>query len=320
MSNAPAAAASAPAPTAAPTAAPASAPIESAAPAEFGQTAEAAAEKAAEKKIEAQRKKYNLKVNGKAKDVEIDLSNDAEVQKYLQKAIAADEKFQEAAITRKQMEYLVDQLRTNPLAVLQHEALGINVKELAQKVMEQEIQDLAKTPEQKRIEELEKALKAKEEKEKESEEQRMQEQRARMELEQAQALDDSISEAIGAANVPKTPYVVKQVVNALISAVEMGYVGVTAKDVMPYVEDQITREMQEMHGAGSDEFLEKLVGKKRLDGYRKARVSKAKNATEAPTTTLKQAIQDAGITAKTNETNNKTANTKQLKTKDLLGF
>src|ERR1700679_161957 len=52
------------------------------------------------KKAEANRKKYDLKVNGKSRSVELDISDDKAVTDYLQKALASDEKFQEAATLR----------------------------------------------------------------------------------------------------------------------------------------------------------------------------------------------------------------------------
>lgn len=243
------------------------------------------------KKAVDSKKKYSLKVNGKQRDVELDLSDDNEIQKQLQKAYAADEKFQEAALTRKQMEYLVEQLRTNPLSVLQHESLGINVKELAQKVMEQELEDLSKSPEQKRIDELEKKLKEKEDREKTLEDEKRQNELARMQSEASQALDDQITEAISKSSLPKSPYTVKRLADAMIEAVNMGYTDVTPDQIMPFVEQQLTEEIQRLFEASPDEVMEKLVSKKRLDGYRKARVSKAK---APPAELLKQAIKDTG--------------------------
>lgn len=246
---------------------------------------------AAEKKAtEALRKKYNLKVNGKAKDVELDLGNDAEVQKYLQKAMAADEKFQEAATTRKQMEYLIEQLRTNPLAVLQHEGINVNIKEMAERILSQEVEDMAKSPEQKRIEELERALKSKEEREKQLEDERTAEMRARMEYEVAQELDQKVTDAISKSSLPKSAYTVKRLADAMIEAVNLGYTDVTPEQIMPFVEDSITEEIQRLFEASPDEVMERLVSKKRLDGYRKSRVNKAKPSLE----TLKQAVKDTG--------------------------
>lgn len=275
------------APVAAPTSSLESTPVTDVKP-EFGQSVEQAVAKIEEK---SPKKKFNLKVNGKAKDVEIDYSDDVEMQKYIQKAYAADEKFQEAALTRKQMDYLIDQLRTNPLAVLQHESLGLNVKELAQKVMEQELDDMAKSPEQKRIEELENKLKTKEERERQLEDEKREQEMARMESEASQALDDQITDAISKSSLPKSAYTVKRLADAMITAVHMGYTDVTPEQIMPFVEEQLTEEIQRLFEASPDEVLEKLISKKRLDGYRKARVTKAKTNTIE---TLRNSIKDTG--------------------------
>lgn len=83
--------------------------------------AETKAEKAAaEKKVASVKKKYEFKSNNKMRSVEFDINDDEEVKKYLSKAFAADEKFEEAAMTRKQAEQLIDMLRTDPLSILRH--------------------------------------------------------------------------------------------------------------------------------------------------------------------------------------------------------
>ena len=82
--------------------------------------------------VKSQKKKYQLKVNNKVRDIELDLGNDEEVQKYLQKAMGADERFQEAAQVRKQMDQLIHELKTNPMAILKHKALGLDIKKMAE--------------------------------------------------------------------------------------------------------------------------------------------------------------------------------------------
>lgn len=295
--------------------------IESSSPAptpEFGQSQEQANQVQAEKQAEikaAQKKKFNLKVRGKVKDVEIDLGNEAELQKMIQKAFAADETFEEAALTRKQMEFLIHELKTNPIGVLQHEALGVNIKELAQKVMEQELEDMAKSPQQKRIEELEKALKEKEELEKKSAEEKRQEQMLRMQIEQQQELDESIADAITKSALARNPYTIQRVVDTMIAAVEMGYVNVTPHEIMPFVEQKLTEELQNFFETSPDETLEHLIGKKRLDNYRKAKVAKAKPAPAEPIKNIK----DTGKSGVASESKAKTP-PKEFKVKDLFGF
>ena len=263
-----------------------------------------------EKKEIARKKKYQLKVNGKAKDIELDLDNDTEVQKYLQKAMAADEKFQEAAYLRKNVEALIIELRTNPLAILQHPELGIDVKQLAEQVMNRELEEMSKTPEQKRLEEMERKLKEYEEEKKRLEEEKLQEQQARLEEMANQQLDDQISDALAKTSLPKSTYTIKRIADVMIEAVNAGYTDVTVEEIMPIVESRIQSELHEMFETSPDEVFEKLVNKKRLDNYRKAKVQKAKSK---PVVTAKQ-IQDTGESSKTQ----KKQEPSELRIKDLF--
>lgn len=242
-------------------------------------------EKEAKEKVAGRKKKFSLKVNGKAKDVEVDLDNDAEIEKYLQKAMGADEKFQEAAMTRKQAEQLVDMLRTNPRAILSHPDLGLDIQKLAHEIINEQIEDLSKSPEQKRLEEMEKQLKQYEEDKKKLENEKREAELGRLEQEAFQQLDDQISDALSKTSLPKSPYVVKRITDAMIEAVNLGYTDVTAAQVMPYVEEMLTNEIQRLFEESPDEVMEKLTGKGRLDKYRKARVAKAK---AKPVETAKQ--------------------------------
>lgn len=295
--------------------APAAAPVESSAPVETADTSvettdtelsadEAADEAAAAAKeeIKALKKKYSLKVNNKVKDVELDLSNDEEVQKYLQKAMASDEKFQEAAQLRKQVEQLVSELKSNPLAILKHPGLGIDIKALAQQVLNEEIEEMKLSPEQKKIKELENALKEKEEKEKKFEEEKSASERARLEQQAAEELDSQITAALGKSNLPKSPYVIRRMADSMIAAMDMGYTDVTPEQVLPFVEEQILGEINRLFEEAPedtfDKVMENIIGKKHLDKYRKQKVSKSKP--KAATATAKQ-VADTGASVNKTE-------------------
>lgn len=247
------------------------------------------------------KKKYSLTVNGKQKDVELDLDNDEDVKKYLQKAYGADEKFQEAAMTRKQAEALVEMLRKDPLAVLSHPELGINVRELAQRVINQELEEMSLTPEQKRLKEMEGELTKYKEAQKKAEDAARKSETEKIEREQAMALDEEITTALSATTLPKSPYVVKRVADAMIEAINLGYDTVTPSQVMSYVEAQIKGEIADMFGSAPDKVFEEIVGRGRLDKYRKDRVAKAKASNaRLPQTAAKQVL-DTGAAAKPKE-------------------
>lgn len=226
----------------------------------------------------ARKKKFQIKANNKVRDVEIDLDNDDELKRYIEKAYGADEKFQEAAMTRKQAEALIELLKNDPLKVLTHPDLGLDIKALAHKVINQELEEMSLTPEQKRLKEMEEKLKEYEENEKKTKEEKRKAELEKFELEQQQLLDEQITSALSSTTLPKSPYVVKRIADAMIEAVGMGYENVTPEQVMPFVEQSVKRELSEMFGSLPDQVLEELVGKTRLDGYRKARIEKAKKA------------------------------------------
>lgn len=247
------------------------------------QAAQEAAKAAETKKAEAaMRKKYDLKVNGKSKSVELDLNNDKAVQDYLQKAYAADEKFQEAANLRKDVQLLVKTLKENPLAILTHPDVGVDVKKLAEMVINQELEDMNKTPEQKRLEQLEKELATEREAKTKMEEQARQEAVARQESEQFQQIDDKISTALSGTDLPKTPYVVKRISDAMIAAIDMGYRDIQVEDIVPIVEKQLKEEMGQWFDTSSEDALEKLMGKN-LDRIRKKRLAAKKAPATAET-------------------------------------
>lgn len=268
-----------------------------------------------EKEKASLRKKFQLKVNNKIKDIEIDLGNEEEVKKYLQKALAADEKFQEAAQVKKWMEALVTALKTDPIAVLSHPDLGVDVKKMAEMILAKEIEEAQKSPEQKRIEELEKALKEKEEKERLLEEQRRLAELQKLEQEIFSTLDKDISEALKSSSLPKSPYVVKRIADTMLSAIDMGYGDITVKQILPFVEQQIFSELQQIFDSSSEDvlpvLLEKFAGKKNLDRYRKSILSKLKSKPVE-----KPKIEESGTRSKSDDKSKE----KTLDIKNLLGF
>lgn len=253
----------------------------------------------AKEEAKTNKKKYQLKVNNKTKDLEIDLSNDDEVKKYLQRAEAADEKFQEAATLRKQVEQLVSELKKNPLAILKHPELGIDIKALAHQVLNEEIEDMSLTDEQKKIRDLESKLKEKEEKEKTLEEQRNAAERAKFEEQAMQDLDDQVSAALSKSNLPKSPYVVRRMADSMLAAMEMGFADVTPEQVLPFVEEQILGEINRLFESAPDDMFDKVmenvVGKKHLDKYRKSKVAKTR---AAPKTATAAQVKDTGSASK----------------------
>jgi hypothetical protein len=229
------------------------------------------------KKAEAAAKKaYKLKVGGK--DLEVD---ESELLKRAQMGYSADQKWQEAAQMRKQMDSFIHLLQTDPAKAL--EQMGYDVDKMAEERIKYRIEEMQKSPEQIEREKMQRELesmKAERERERtevqQRETQRIQDQYAiEIENDISAALDDS------SAGFPKTPYVVKRVADMMILAIQEGIrtnndslKRVTAKDILPIVREEIRREQRELYDLSSDEDFEQLVGKDRLNKYRKSKLKK----------------------------------------------
>lgn len=239
-----------------------------------------AAKPAEQKKVEAILKKaYDLQVNGKSKKVELDINDDKEVKKYLQKAMAADEKFEEAALTRKQAEQLVEMLQKDPLSILKNPALGLNIRKLAEDILLQDLEDQAKTPEQKELEEARNRLKAYEEEKAKLKKDHDESLLKQRQMENQKSTEESMIKAFDNSVIPPTPFAVRRVADILVSAIESGWEDATIEQIMPYAEEVILKELQDtVRKHGDPDKLEKLLGKDILDGYRKSKVSKLKKA------------------------------------------
>lgn len=314
MSDAPIAAPAAP--SAAPAAEASKAPVDANSTDLTAEDAEVEAAEVGKQEAKSAKKKFQLKVNNRMKDVELDMSNDEDIIKYLQKAEASDEKFQEAATLRKQVEQLVSELKKNPLAILKHPELGIDVKALAQQVLNEEIEDMKLSPEQKRIKELEDALKSKEEKEKKFEEEKSVAEKAKLEQQAAEDLDEQVTDALSKSNLPKSPYVLRRISDTMLAAMDMGFNDVKVEDIMPFVQEQINGEIQRLFDEAPEDTFEKvmegIVGKKHLDKYRKNKISKSKKANTATAAQVK----DTGASSKTEK---KAEEAKPMRFKDLYG-
>lgn len=230
-------------------------------------------------------KEIKIKFNGQeiTEKLPFEIPDDPESVEYMKKQLQmgklAQSKSQEAAQMKKDVESLFKALTTDTKKVLAE--LGIDAKKFAEKVINDEIEDMQKSPEQKEkeklmkeLEETKNKLKAEEEAKKSAELQRVQDQFA-------SELDRDITDALNAqGKLPKSPYVVKRVADAMLMAYQQGYSNITVKDIIPLVEKDIVAEIQDMFGAMPDEVMENVLGKGNLDKLRKRRINKIRKAAE----------------------------------------
>lgn len=231
----------------------------------------------------AAKKLYKLKVGGKDLDVD-----EAELMKRAQMGYSSDQKWQEAAQMRKQMDSFIHLMQTDPAKALAQ--MGHDVDKLAEDRIRAKIEEMKKSPEQLEKEKIQRELadiKAEREKERadvqEREKQRVQDQFSiEIENDISAALDNN------EFGFPKTPYVVKRIADTMITFLSQALdpnssltpaqrerlKKISAKDVLPIVKDELQAEQREMYATSPDEVFEQLVGKDRLNKYRRNKIKK----------------------------------------------
>jgi hypothetical protein len=261
--------------------------------------------KEAKKEIEAKKeeiknlkKKYALTVDGKSEDLELDLGNDEEVKKYLQKAKAADKRFQEAAEVRKAAMEFIEQLRKNPKRVLSDPNIGIDVKKFAEEILNEEIQEMEKSPEQREREKLQRELDELRQQAKDKEEAAKKAEFERMQADQERFLETEISSALDIGGLPKTPRTVKAMAEMMMIALENN-IDLSPKDIAPIVKNTTLSEFKDIVSSLSDDQLEDFLGKEVIGRLRKKSVAKAKAVPTAA------AIKPTGVQPKKDESPNK---------------
>lgn len=248
--------------------------------------------KEAKEASKSSKKKFKLKVDDKEFEDELDLSDEQELVKRLQKAKAFESRSQEHATLKKQVGMLMKQLQEDPASLLSE--LGMNFDEYVEKYVNNKIEKLKKTPEQVKQEEMEAELarlkKEKEEFEKNAYEAKLEQLRNHYANEIQNDIVTSIRQ--GTSMLPESPLVIKRIAETMKLAIDNGYTEVKAKDVIPLVEQQFKQELQDMFGKLPEAVLEELM-KPQFDRLRKHRLKNKPKTTE----TARQVVKDTGKNA-----------------------
>lgn len=245
-------------------------------------------------------KSLKIKFNGKEYDEELpfEIPDDEASVKYmreqLQRAKLSASKAQEYSSLEKQVSSFIEQLKKDPKKALANPAIGVDIKKLAQEIIEEEIENAAKTPEQLEREKLENELKTmKEEREKEKEEAR-QKEFERIQEQEYERYDQAMSKALEGSKLPKSPYVIKKMADYMLMGLQEG-MDLQPEDVIPIVEQEMQNDLKEMFAAMPDDVIEAIVGKDVFNRVRKKNIAKAKNQPPVP---VKAAVKDVAAEPK----------------------
>lgn len=234
--------------------------------------------------------KLKLKFNGKEFEedlpFEIDEAHADWLVKQRQKAMLADHKSNEYSQLEREIGDFIKELRTNPKKALSNPAIGLDIKQFAAQILQEEIEQSQKSPEQIEKEALEEELRQIRQ-EREEEKQRLRAQELQLlEEREFERFDTLISDAISTSDLPKSPYVVKKMTDYLIMGIDAG-LQVTPADIIPLIREEMHNDIREMMDVMPAELIEQFIGKGNVDKLRKKRVSAAK-----PPIPVSKSVQD----------------------------
>jgi hypothetical protein len=231
----------------------------------------------AEQALAEMLQEFELKVNGKTVKESINLNDKARIQKALQMEKAAQEAFQGKASSDKQLkeyEATVDQffkkLQENPMEILSNPDLNISReqrRQLAEMILNDELDLEAKSPEQIELESAKKELLKLQEEKKSSEKAKQDAEFSRLQNEAAIQIEKEIMEAIDVGELPKSNYITQKMADLAYIAFTNG-IDIDMKELVPMVKKQYIDDMRDMLAKLPDDLVEDLISRDRVKKIR----------------------------------------------------
>ena len=269
---------------------------------------------------EEQWEEFNLKVNGKEIKEKINLKDKERISKALQMEKAAQQAFQERAMTAKQLQEIqedvkefLEQFTSNPLSIIMSPEFNLSTDQkraLAEAILREDLENSQKTPEQLALEETKRKYEELLAEKESIEEQRREEERARLEQEAAVQLESEIVQAIEIGQLPRSTYISKKLADLAYIAYSNG-IDLPISELVPFVKQHYKKDIAEMLGILSDDEVEALVSKDRIRQIRNKQIQSVKPKDGAPKNPLK--TEDTGVS------NKKSEEPKKIRAKDFFG-
>jgi hypothetical protein len=247
-----------------------------------------------EAKAEAKRiRELKLKVHGQefTEELPFEIEEDPEVVEYLTKQLqlskAAQRAMQEKSTFEKQVGQFFQDMKSNTKAKLIE--LGIDPKEFAAQVIEEEIKKAQMSPEQLKQMEMEQELNRLREEARVKEEQFNQRELERVRAIEFEKIDTQMTQALDRSDLPKKPYVVRKIAEYMLIGANNG-IDLTPEDVLPLVRQDLLGDLQEVLGSLPEDKAEEFIGKEVLTRFRKKNLAKVKQTPAS----VKSGIKDVG--------------------------
>lgn len=213
-------------------------------------------------------KKYKVKVDGE--ELEVD---ETELLRGYQTRRAADKRFQEAALTRRQAEQILGALKENPIHVLAH--LGLNVDELAENYLYEKIQQEQLSPEERRLQEYEAQLKRYQEQEQRQKQEQQQAYQAQLVSEARSYYANKVQQALTQAGLPDSDHNIQRVAYYLQQALNHE-VDISPEEIANLLKQEAEQELNQYLTRLSPEQLAHILPEELRKALRQDDVNKVK--------------------------------------------
>lgn len=262
--------------------------------------------------------KLKLKVHGQEIEEELpfEIEEDPEIVEYLTKNLqlgkAAQRAMQEKASYEQQVKHFFQGMKTNTKEYLAQ--MGIDPKEFAAQVIEEEIKRAQLTPEQIQAMELQEELKREREARQKEKELYERQEFERMQAVEYDRIDSQMSEALESSDLPKTPYVVRKMAEYMLLGAKRN-IDLSPKDVLPLVREELLGDLKTIINSLGEDAAEEFIGKEVMTRFRKRNIAKAKAGQSTPAT-AKASIKEVA----SNASKSQQSSTRPVDYKKFFGF
>lgn len=231
------------------------------------------------KEVKKMLKELEIKYNGKTEKIQLPFEIPEEHAEYMrrqaQMAKMGQSKAQEAAGWERDTMVFLEELKTNPRKVLSNPHLGVDLKKIAAEILEEELANSQKSPEELEREEYKRKLAEYEEKEAAAKK-KLEEMERQQTIEKAYAqYDVAMTEALEKYDIPKSPLAVWEMAHLMSLEIKRGF-----EPDMESIAEMVQEKMNAGYGEHlkklSPEKLRKLLGEEIFENDRKERVAKVK--------------------------------------------
>jgi hypothetical protein len=221
--------------------------------------------------------KYNGKTSKEKLPFDIPEEHSEWMRRQMQLAKMAQVKAQEHSSLEREVVEFFNELRANPKKALANPDIGIDVKQLVAEILEEELANAQKSPEQLALEQKENELRELREREKQREEELRRIQEEQIIEQAAQQFDIQMSETLDKYNIPKSPLAIKKMAEYMSLSIQnmeepdMDLIG-------QLVEEEMMNDYRQHLNSLPPDRVVQLLGEEIFDKVRKERVSKMKKA------------------------------------------